>query len=267
MIIVVSDIHLGHEKSNHEDFLVFLKSELVKLDKNDHLVLLGDILEFWRGQNVQAALENKEIFEELNKLNQRTHVHYIIGNHDYSILKLYENSKKFPFVKVTKNLRIPDNGTNYYFVHGYELDVFARLEPMTIEEYEKTCQDLCDRTEEVIGAILSNLWKVIKAIGNFGSDTKEAILSIQDPPEERKNMGKIRLLAESPEVRSIFLGMDYSEFLLFGHTHKPFCNIEKKVANTGSWVGDGDDVNTFVQISSGKVELKQWKDGSAVTSE
>jgi UDP-2,3-diacylglucosamine pyrophosphatase LpxH len=47
MIIVVSDVHLGYDKSDKDNFNNFIDSdELIKLKPNDHLVLLGDVLDF-----------------------------------------------------------------------------------------------------------------------------------------------------------------------------------------------------------------------------
>jgi UDP-2,3-diacylglucosamine pyrophosphatase LpxH len=48
MIIVVSDIHLGYNKCNKDLFDEFIDSKLTKLDKTDHLILLGDLFDFWR---------------------------------------------------------------------------------------------------------------------------------------------------------------------------------------------------------------------------
>ncbi len=41
MIIVVSDIHLGYSNCNKDLFEEFIDSKLTKLDKTDHLILLG----------------------------------------------------------------------------------------------------------------------------------------------------------------------------------------------------------------------------------
>jgi len=46
MIIVISDVHLGDEKCNRESFQRFV-SFLAK-QEIEHLVLLGDVLDFWR---------------------------------------------------------------------------------------------------------------------------------------------------------------------------------------------------------------------------
>jgi UDP-2,3-diacylglucosamine pyrophosphatase LpxH len=47
MIIVVSDIHLGYDKSDKDVFNRFIDSKLSLLNDKDHLILLGDLLDFW----------------------------------------------------------------------------------------------------------------------------------------------------------------------------------------------------------------------------
>jgi UDP-2,3-diacylglucosamine pyrophosphatase LpxH len=48
MIIAISDLHLGDDRSDNNSFKSFINSELKSLGKNDHFILLGDILEFWK---------------------------------------------------------------------------------------------------------------------------------------------------------------------------------------------------------------------------
>jgi len=43
------------------------------------------------------------------------------------------------------------------------------------------------------------------------------------------------------------------EFLIFGHTHEPFVKMEKKIANTGSWV---EPFATYLEIDAEGVTLK-----------
>jgi UDP-2,3-diacylglucosamine pyrophosphatase LpxH len=109
MIIIVSDVHLGYDKSDKDNFDRFIDSELEKLDENDHLVLLGDIVDFWRKNSIDVTVEykketwkgeikttNKEglIIKKLYDLKKkkRIQVHYVVGNHDYSILYYSESS-------------------------------------------------------------------------------------------------------------------------------------------------------------------------------
>ena len=153
LILVVSDVHLGYQKSNRRDFLNFLEEVCKPLDQDDHLVLLGDILDFWRRNNVTVALENELIFKTLQSLKSK--VHYIVGNHDYSLITL--RLPESQFFDVRKSIRIEDNEIPYNFIHGYQLEVLAIFEPLTIGEYESLCISLCQRTGDFIGDILSVL--------------------------------------------------------------------------------------------------------------
>lgn len=50
-------IHLEYDQSNSKKFL-FIEYELMTLLENDDLVLWVDILEFWRGKNIDAIFSN-----------------------------------------------------------------------------------------------------------------------------------------------------------------------------------------------------------------
>lgn len=83
MILVVSDWHLGYKKCNRDAILNFLDDQANT--KIDHLILLGDIFDFWRRNNAEIIEENDDIMGKLDKLNVDT-LHYIAGNHDYYVL-------------------------------------------------------------------------------------------------------------------------------------------------------------------------------------
>lgn len=162
MIIVVSDTHLGYNNSDSKKFEQFIDSELMDLNEKDNLVLLGDLFEFSRAQNVDAVIENQQILSKIYNISKNTNVHYIIGNHDYTVQNFYNNFKKnFPDEKyafgVGKFLRLKDGDLKFYFMHGYQLEVITALEPLTIEDYENICVNLCDRTNNIIGRTLSTL--------------------------------------------------------------------------------------------------------------
>lgn len=91
MIIVVSDVHLGYEKCNINDFIRFL--DQCNSMGIDHLVLLGDILDFWRYNNARIVKENAETLAKIASLNVKN-IHYVAGNHDYYLLKLNERCSK-----------------------------------------------------------------------------------------------------------------------------------------------------------------------------
>ena len=277
MIIAVSDTHLGYDQSDSEKFKEFLDSDLItNLSKNDHLVLLGDLLEFWRIQNVDAITSNEEILLRILKLAKNTSIHYIVGNHDYSIQNFYKNFKiHFPYddysFEVSKCLRITDDSSKYFFMHGYQFEVISSLEPLTIDDYENISAVLCDRTNNLIGRTIDSLWNLLHRFtfkseflenkGSFNTlgvdmESIKKIDIITKPPEKREeNMNKVENASLSQAVREIFFGIQEDEFLIFGHTHRPFLKKDKKVGNSGSWITYAERPNTYIQIKENDVQL------------
>jgi UDP-2,3-diacylglucosamine pyrophosphatase LpxH len=82
----------------------------MNLSEDDHLVLLGDILEFWRGKNIDAIFSkynkdnnekvkeqieiNEQILSKIIGLNKKTKVDYIIGYHDYTVINFINSYNK-----------------------------------------------------------------------------------------------------------------------------------------------------------------------------
>ena len=250
MIVVISDVHLGYEKSNVESFRHFLEQcAALELDR---FVILGDLLDFWRCNNARVVVEHQHILDLIGRLNARR-VHYIPGNHDFYVHKLAAiYGDRYPF-EVSKWLTLDDGGSRINFRHGYELEVLANLEPMTIERYEWLSERMCF-TEQITGNILSQFWDLVEERHQL----TERIEHIRKPPHERNDFDKVQELAVSKGAY-VLLGMRPGEKLIYGHTHRPFINEEKTVANTGSWVDEGPPDrprNTYLVIQDGRMELK-----------
>jgi UDP-2,3-diacylglucosamine pyrophosphatase LpxH len=214
-------------------------------------VLLGDIFDFWRRNNVEVALENESLFSILESLEAT--IHYIIGNHDYTLVDLKAVDKPFD---VSKELKLENGGKIFSFIHGYQLEVLANLEPLTIREYEDLCVSLCLRTGDFFGDVLSIMWDMLHLSFKKGDRRKNAINSISDVPESRKNMDRVRQFSVS-RVKDLFLGLGKEETLVFGHTHRPF--IHERTANTGCWVSDAEKQNTYIEIENGEMKLFNYE--------
>ncbi len=252
MIIAVSDVHLGYDKSNKEDFLRFLDT-CCSADV-DHLVLLGDILDFWRCNDARIVIDNAKILAKIVSLNVKN-IHYIAGNHDYYLLKLNERyAGNYPFT-VSKFLRLDYEGGKFYFIHGYELEVLANLEPLSIESYEEFSEKMCFAGDS-IGWLASDLWRLLEGAESTGGK----INSMKKVPHQRKDINKVYSLAVS-EAAYMLLGMKPDEKLIFGHTHRPFITKKGNVVNTGSWVDElsKNVQNSYVEISKGIMKLKFFK--------
>ena len=251
LIIVASDVHLGYDRANREPFGRFLDEIGKSLGQSDHLVLLGDIFDFWRRNNVAVVLENEDLVEKLENL--AVNIDYIPGNHDFTFARL--NPTKTGAFNIQKTLTLKDGGSTFTFMHGYQLEVLSNLEPLTIEEYEELCVSLCQRTGDFIGDLLSFLWDSIHLSFKAGDKRKSMIQSIAEAPEKRKDMHRVDRFARS-RVKDLFLGLGKAERLVFGHTHRPF--IDASVANVGCWVSDAAEQNTYLKIESGQMQLLQY---------
>ena len=55
--------------------------------------------------------------------------------------------------------------------------------------------------------------------------------------------------------RAAFEDLHENEILVFGHTHRPFVRQDGRIINTGCWVSDSTNPNTFAELDDGQVKL------------
>lgn len=275
MIIVVSDIHMAERPDDHwvkaDDarFLDFLDHIVLdQLSSGGHLVLLGDIVDLWRRDFVRALIESEPALSKLIEISRNAAVHYVAGNHDLHMIRMWELSNNhFPF-EVTKTLRLEDDGTKLFLIHGYQLEVLANPYCKSMTAYETFAEGLCLAGDDT-GNAADRLWQTFNVaksafdgIKRLPLDVTGAIKSMMQPPAIRMTgphnaRSMVEHLASSM-ARVVYLGMDPDEFLIFGHTHRPFCDPEKLVANTGSWNKEPCDHYSFIEIDEGRVTLKKF---------
>jgi UDP-2,3-diacylglucosamine pyrophosphatase LpxH len=251
MIIAVSDVHVGHSCCEVDSFVKFL-DEKVDNDAVRHFVLIGDIFDMWRRDSLTLFLEYEDILEKLKALHTGTRkVHYVVGNHDYRMIKLKKTVQKRYSFTVRPWLKL-QYGNTYYFIHGYQFEYSAVL-----DTYERFADRLC-MSDDSTGASGSKLWDLYKMEFSFLErfktrtkvDLRKALLS-----------PRIRLSKEYAEILKGNARDELREksrnggnaFMVYGHTHRPFEN-EQNLTNTGSWVKELDrdaPWNTYVTIRKG----------------
>lgn len=303
MIVVVSDIHLAEKQKESEkcpeeklkkllseddrqfvDFLREIKNN--QLSNGGDLVLLGDVVDFWRRDFSKALRECGVIFSELMSFDhKKVNIHYVVGNHDYYMLQLKKNLLNGPhFSNVAKSVRLSSGDEKFFFIHGYQLETLANPYYKSQTSYEEFAEHLCLAGDD-IGSAASTLWnlwtryknrrfkeKQLKRLSlkRWPKHIKGALDSMMERPDVRlTGRYQARSLIEElaiSEARSVYLGMKRNEVLVFGHTHKPFqCPLGNKkaakVVNTGSWKKSPCDYYSFVVIDEGEIQLKQFIDG------
>lgn len=227
--IIVSDLHLGYEKCNATAFTDFLANYVKNgIAKEYSLFILGDLWDFWREHDIIYSGESDEI---LSLIHQFKDIYYLPGNHDHITLEATQNYPDFNCYNISKYFRIQSGKRNFFLVHGHELEVVSKLTYLTIPEYDKISDQLC-RMNDTEGNIASYLHEMFHRVFTKG---QPQITDFLQPAEQRQGMDAIDKFARS-KARYPLLGMQLDEILIFGHTHRPYNDIENSVVNTGAWI-------------------------------
>jgi UDP-2,3-diacylglucosamine pyrophosphatase LpxH len=260
----------------HRFIIEFLKEQDI-----EQLILLGDIVDFWRRSSLGVIMENLEILQELSSL--KTEKYYVIGNHDFSFSELVDYPITLDF-KFVPELSLKNGDRVFTFIHGYQLE-FEKMLPL----YEQICEYLCGSGDKW-GKKLSDLWNWYEK--NFKKKSSQQLFNSLLRREENifderietigdiKNLRRekfeelIKFVEKNPEDREISklqqkeqweakmeivllrktLQLDLNGVLIFGHTHEPFC--KENQANTGSWIKGRKNENSYLIIDEGTMDLK-----------
>jgi UDP-2,3-diacylglucosamine pyrophosphatase LpxH len=249
VILVASDLHAGHPDADVPAFLDFL--EACGSLEGATLVLLGDIFDLWRRRNGPLLVEHEELIDRLSRPGP-PRVRYLVGNHDYALLAIAaRNAGRGPF-PVEKRLLIEEGGRTNLFLHGYELEVWGALEPISVEAYEAFSSRMC-AVGDLGGAVTGRIYELYAR----GLDLAGKREALQRPANERASLDAAEALARSP-ARRLLLGMEAGDRLVYGHTHRPSIGPDGSSANPGCWVADGGECGTYLVIEGDTVALRRW---------
>ncbi len=249
VILVVSDLHAGHPDAAVPEFLSFL--DACETAQIGTLVLLGDIFDLWRRKNGPLLIEHGALIERLIDLDG-VDLRYVVGNHDYALLEIAErNGGRGPFPIQKRLLLEEEGGRTTLFLHGYDLEVWGALEPLSVEAYEVFSSRMC-AVGDFGGAAAGRLVELYSR----GLDLVARRETLARPAHERPTLDGAEALARSP-ARHLLLGMEPGDRLVYGHTHRPSVSADGLVANPGSWVADGGAL-TYLKIENDEVALRHF---------
>jgi len=122
-IFVVSDIHLGWERSNVAAFVKFL-DRLID-ERPSYLVICGDFLDLWRAEFDDITHNFEHVFVRIKRLGQQgTKIRYVLGNHDYEVREHLAYFDSFPNLEIIGNSLVLDRTPlgACFFIHGHQFD-------------------------------------------------------------------------------------------------------------------------------------------------
>ncbi|MBP7070711.1 MAG: metallophosphoesterase family protein [Methanothrix sp.] len=268
MIVVVSDVHLGSDVGRKcrgtgkasddldldplfQTFVGHIGKEYLHT-KEDRLIFLGDIFDFWRKDAAAVLIENQEIISKIRDISKKSIINYIVGNHDYSIRKMWRGGgPNSIFSSMDRSLDLEINGESFTFIHGHQLEVLANPFNKSEKLYNSIAAALCD-SAGATGSTASAIWSAIDP--NKQLDYMKSMKKINSERLHGKHRARdtVEKLAES-RSRSIYVGGD--GWLVYGHTHRGYVDERSKTANTGSWGREEDSRLDFMIIEEGKPKL------------
>ena len=180
MIIVVSDLHLGDPLSNRAGFKQFIDEFLKpRSDEISHLILLGDILDFWRRDSPTVLLNNLELLNSISSLGFQAV--YVVGNHDFTMTEYgltrhgidvqdvaADNPTNFT---VCKEYQTSNGGKNFRFIHGHQINYWFAL-PF----YETFSRAMCDTDKQV--SERADVWSMIDRLQDISPILQQKILQL-----------------------------------------------------------------------------------------
>ncbi|MDD1695072.1 MAG: metallophosphoesterase [Methanoregula sp.] len=254
-VIIFSDVHLGTPTCNRYAFRKFV--DWLVENPPYMLIILGDLLDFWRRNNAEVLLENKEVLDRL--FSVKTEIIYVVGNHDYAIWDTAQRGDNGGKPSVVKDLRFKvydeHRETWYYCTHGYDLDVAVTMEGMPLEVYEAFAAAQC-RAGDGLGSLASLLWD---GISLAGSGVSKLLKTGSAKPHNDLEYDTIYQVAVSGTAH-LLCGAHPGDRIVSGHTHWPFITKDQSAANTGSWCTEAGVKmhNTYIEIAQDGMKLKTF---------
>ena len=249
-IVAFSDVHLGYEQADSDSFTQFIK-ELQNRDDLLDVVIVGDLVDLGRRDVIGLEFELARYVEELKILQENAEVHYVIGNHDFHVK--YLEGHGYPF-NPQPSLALDRDGYTMKFLHGHQCDPLQNILGPNTSEY------LCWTLSDDIGEKKSRLWDILGSKDKSKEEFEANIDALMSPPEDRSRVQAFGTFSDFVDcVKANLKFTGEREFIVFGHTHKPFIDVERRVANTGSWIKGASPSNTYFEFARWPPQVKRFR--------
>ncbi len=227
--LFISDLHLCDSRPNiTQAFIDFLKETALKAQA---LYILGDLFEYWAGDDAIEAGHQQAVISALRKLNsQGVALFFMHGNRDFLL-----NSD---FAQATLGNLLPDPT----LLHLYG-------KPVLLSHGDMLCTD--DIAYQQFRVQVRNpTWK--KEFLNQPLDTRIAYIEkIRMKSELEKSLKSMQIMDVNQQaVESLLRQHDYPPILIHGHTHRPNKHIVSVDNQTCErWVlGDWYEQGSYLKL-------------------
>lgn len=229
--LFISDLHLCESRPKIIDaFDYFLKNTATKADA---LYILGDLFEYWAGDDaIQTGLHAKTI-KALNQLSQLgVKIYLIHGNRDFLLNGL--------FSKATNCTILPDPSL---------INLYGKT--VLISHGDALCTDDI-AYQQFRAKVRSEPWKV-EFLSQELSKRIAYIESVRAESEREKSIKSMKIMdVNTSAVMTLLAEYNYPAALVHGHTHRPM--MHSHIINghhCDRWVlGDWYEQGSYLRIDS-----------------
>ena len=226
--LLISDLHIGFKYSRASDILDVLNNETF-----DKLILVGDIFDisammrrpYWDKHHTAVT-------KKILKLAKKMEVIYVIGNHDYPLMHILENTNKLAGIQIFREYTYKSGGKTIHCIHGDQFDSLSKKAMFIGDFLYYTVLKLNSVIHFVRSKFGYTRWSFSKWCKDKVKNVIHSAFSIEDK------------LLSIPDV----------DVVVYGHTHMPYVKPGKvTLVNTGTFV----EIATYVIEEDGEFELKE----------
>lgn len=227
-----SDAHLGVNPpksiADREELLV---AQLKECSDASHIVIVGDLFEFWYEYKYYVSRDHMKLFRVLGDLvDSGVDVHYLMGNHDFALGDFFEKSLG---VHTSRDLTLEIQGKKLYFIHG---DGLAKSD----KGYRFFRRVIDFPLNRKLFSMLHPDWgmALAKCVGQNSRVAGES---------------RVLKIDEYLSYGNKYLAKHCIDFFIHGHHHKPgIWNVKNGiVASPGQWLFNLN----YLKLENGELEL------------
>jgi UDP-2,3-diacylglucosamine hydrolase len=197
--LFISDLHLcASRPAITEAFLNFLKTEAKQAEK---LFILGDLFEYWAGDDDLNHPDHQNIIQALKALSQNRAIYFIHGNRDFLIGDAFAEATGATILADPSELNL--YGHRVLLSHGDALCT----DDVEYQAFKKL--------------VRSQDWQT-KFMSQSLSQRKAQIEELRKKSEEEKSGKPYKIMDINAEALSKLLkAFNYPAIFIHGHTHRP----------------------------------------------
>lgn len=198
--LFISDLHLCESRPEIIDaFTIFLENTAVYADA---LYILGDLFEYWAGDDAIAIGTHKQTIDALKSLSIKgVAIHLIHGNRDFLLGNIFSQATNINI--------LPDP----CIIQPYG-------KPILLSHGDALCTDDTDY-QQFRAEVRSEVWKTT-FLNKPLSDRIAYIESVRNRSEKEKSVKSMVIMdVNESAVAQLFKENNYPLTLIHGHTHRP----------------------------------------------